>query len=157
MSDIIHWTYLPLAKPSNLSNDQILSAIRFAANEWNLCMKGLVELKEGSGELQIRISFDNKINKKTHPKRIGECRTYSKPRRWEISFDSREKWHVGGWRKLFGIGYDLQSCALHELGHVLALPHSTNVDFIMYSDYNDKKKLNSGEIKFYRDFFINNA
>jgi len=76
MSDVVHWTYLPIWKPKNLSNEKILSAIRFAANEWNLCMKGLVELKEGSGNLQIRISFDNKIDKKLHPNRIAECRTF---------------------------------------------------------------------------------
>lgn len=156
MSDIVHWTYLPIWKPKNLSNEKILSAIRFAANEWNLCMKGLVELKEGSGNLQIRISFDNKIDKKLHPNRIAECRTFKNPRQWEISFDSREQWHVGGWRKFLGVGYDLRSSALHEFGHVFALPHSNDVDFIMHSDYNDNKRLISREIKNYRDFFANN-
>lgn len=156
MSDIVYWTYLPLHKPANLTHQQILSALRLAANEWNFCMNGLVEFKEGSGDLQIRISFDNKIDKKLHPSRIGECRVYNNPRRLEISFDSREKWHVGGWRKVLGVGYDLRSTALHEFGHVLALPHSSNVDFIMHSEYNEKKKLSSAENKSYRDFFINN-
>lgn len=156
MSDIVHWTYLPIWKPKNLSHEQILSAIRHATNEWNFCMKGLVELKEGNGELQIRICFDQKIDKKLNPNRIAECRTFRNPRRWEISFDSREKWHVGGWRKMLGIGYDLRSSALHEFGHVFALPHAESVDFIMYHDYNDSKKLNSREVKNYREFFVNN-
>jgi hypothetical protein len=155
MSDIVHWTYLPIWKPKNLSNEQILSAVRFAANEWNLCMKGLVELKEGNGEFQIRICFDQKIDKKLNPNRIAECRTFRNPRHWEISFDSRENWHVGGWRKMLGIGNDLRSSALHEFGHVFKLPHCKNLDFIMFSEYNDKTKLNSREIKFYRDFFVN--
>lgn len=155
MSDIVYWNYLPLDKPANLSHSQILSAIRQAANEWNLCMKGLVELKEGSGDLQIRISFDNKIDKKLHPNRIAECRTFNNPRHWQISFDLREKWNVGGWRKLLGIGYDLRSSALHEFGHVIALPHSNNENFIMHPEYIESIKLNNGEINFYRDFFIN--
>ena len=155
MSDIVHWTYLPIWRPKNLSHEQILSALRGAANEWNFCMKGLVEFKEGSGDLQIRICFDQKIDKKLHPNRIAECRTFNSPRRWEISFDSRDQWNVGGWRKLLGIGCDFRSSALHEFGHVLALPHSDNIDFIMFPDYNEKTKLNSRETKFYRDFFVN--
>lgn len=156
MSDIVHWNYLPIWKPKNLSDEQILSAIRHAANEWNFCMKGLVELKEGSGEFQIRICFDQKIDKNLNPNRIAECRTFRNPHRWEISFDSRQKWHTGGWRGMLGVGHDLRSSALHEFGHVFALPHAENADFIMYHDYNNRKKLSSREIKNYREFFINN-
>jgi len=153
--DTVFWTYLPLWRPKNLSHQQILAALRQAANEWNSCMDGLVRFKEGSGELQIHIGLDQKIDKKLHPNRIAECRTFSKPRRWEIGFDSREKWNVGGWRKALGTGNDLRSSALHEFGHVLALPHSDNAEFIMFPEYNEKIKLNERERKFYRDFFIN--
>jgi hypothetical protein len=155
MSDIVYWTYLPLTKPSNLTNQQILSALRLAANEWNFCMNGLVEFREGSGELQIHVSFDDKIDKKLYPSRIGECRTFNNPRCWEISFDSREKWNVGGWRKVLGVGCDLRSSALHEFGHVIQLPHSDDPSFIMHAEYNEQIKLNKKESKFYREFFLN--
>ena len=151
---VVYWSYLPIDKPKNLSHEQIRESIRAAAKEWNICLNGLVHFVEGRGELQIRFAFDSKINKQLHPERIGECRDLRNPKSWEISFDIREKWNVGGWRKLLGIGYDLRSTALHEFGHVIDLPHADRYDFIMHKDYNEQIKLNKDESKKYRDFYI---
>jgi hypothetical protein len=95
-----------------------------------------------------------KINKISHPNRIGECRQLKNPTSWEISFDTREKWNVGGWRKILGIGYDLRSTALHEFGHIIDLPHADRFDFIMHADYNEQIKLLKEESKQYRDYYI---
>jgi hypothetical protein len=150
---IVYWTYLPLDKPKNLTHVEIREAIEAAATEWNKCLADYVIFKEGRGDLQIRLAFDDKINRKNNPGRIGECRRFNQPRSWEISFDIREKWNMGGWRKLLGIGYDLRSTALHEFGHVIELPHADRYDFIMHKDYNEQIKLSAEESKKYRDFY----
>jgi hypothetical protein len=156
-SELICWRYLPVNKPKNLSHAQIHNSIKHAANEWNKAFEGLVYFQEGTGDLQIRFSFDLKINKSTNPTRIGECRQYSNPRRWEVSFDVRDSWNVGGWRRVLGVGNDLRSTALHEFGHVIQIPHSLDKSFIMFSDYNENIKLYDDEIKCYREFFIKNV
>ena len=154
MEQIVYWTYLPINKPKNLSHRQIKESIRTAAKEWNECLAGLVKFVEGYGELQIRFAFDTKINKQIHPTRIGECRQLKNPTSWEISFDTREKWNVGGWRKILGFGYDLRSTALHEFGHIIDLPHADRLDFIMYTDYNEQIKLLKEESENYRKYYI---
>ena len=153
-SIIVHWNYLPINRPKNLSHVQIRTAIQQAAMQWNECLRGLVLFIEGCGNLQARFAFDAKIDKQTHPQRIGECRDFSNPKSWEISFDSRERWNIGGCRKLLGIGYDLRSTALHEFGHIIDLPHALRYDFIMHKDYNEQIKLNKDEIRSYREHYI---
>ena len=154
---VIYWRYLPLNRPKNLTHEQVYNAIHLACVEWNKCLEGLVDLKEGTGELQIHLAFDTKIDKIKRPTRIGECRDYSNPKRWEISFDAREKWNVGGWRKLLGVGCDLRATALHELGHIFDIPHSNDSSYIMYPEYIERFKLTEKESRFYRDFFIKNV
>lgn len=151
---IVYWNYLPIDKPKNLSHRQIKTSIQDAAIEWNECLGGLVRFVEGRGDLQVRFMFDAKINKQLYPDRIGECRYLHNPKSWEISFDIREKWNVGGWRKILGLGYDLRSTALHEFGHIIEIPHADRYDFIMHKDYNEQIKLNKDEIKKYRDYYI---
>jgi hypothetical protein len=154
---VLHWRYLPLNKPKNLTHEQIHNGITVACREWNKCLDNLIKLKEGTGELQIHLAFDSKINRLKYPTRIGECRDFSNPKRWEISFDIREKWHMGGWRKFLGIGYDLRATALHEFGHIFDIPHSTDKAHIMHSDYVDRFILTEKESRQYRDFFIKNV
>lgn len=154
---VIYWRYLPLNKPKNLNHDQIHNAIKLASVEWNKCLAELVDLREGNGELQVHLAFDTKIDKIKQPTRIGECRDYTNPKRWEISFDIREKWNIGGWRKLLGVGCDLRATALHEFGHIFDIPHSDDVSHVMYSEYIERFKLTQNESRFYRDFFIKNV
>lgn len=151
---VVNWNYLPINKPKNLSHLQIKQSIRTAAEIWNVCLVGLVRFDEGYGDLQIRFAFDDKINKQVHPNRIGECRQLKNPTSWEISFDVREKWNVGGLRKFLGIGYDLRSTALHEFGHVIDLPHAQRFDYIMHADYNEQIKLLKEESQKYREHYI---
>ena len=151
---IVNWNYLPRDKPKDLSHRQIKESIQSAAEEWNSCLAGLVRFVEGHGELQVRFAFDTKINKQLHPDRIGECRQLKNPTSWEISFDTREKWNVGGWRKVLGVGYDLRSTALHEFGHVIDLPHAQRFDYIMHADYNEQIKLIKDESQKYREHYI---
>lgn len=149
----IQWQYIPTARPNNLSHAQIIGTINNAMNEWNNALKGIVSFNQGDKKCRLTFLFDQ-IDTITHPNRIGECRETTKG--WEIAFNIKEKWNVGGWRKLLGIGYTLGSTALHEIGHVLDLPHSDNPSFIMYSDYNEQTKLNKKEIEVYKKFLNDN-
>lgn len=60
-------------------------------------------------------------------------------------YDSTEKWGVGAVRGR----YDLQTVALHEIGHLLGLGHSTVKNAIMYPYINPgtTKGLNADDIK----------
>jgi hypothetical protein len=152
--DIVHWNYSPVDRPKNVSHQQIVESIRAAAREWNSCLSGLVKFVEGHGDLQVVFAFDTKINRQINPKRIGECRELNNPRSWEVSFDTREKWNVGGWRKALGVGYDLRSTALHEFGHIIDLPHADRFDFIMHADYNEQVRLTKEESSRYREYYV---
>ncbi|XP_074343073.1 metalloendoproteinase 1-like [Apium graveolens] len=52
-----------------------------------------------------------------------------KPRDGRLLFDEAEKWVNG---KVSG-GYDMQSVALHEIGHLLGLRHSKDPNAVMYA------------------------
>ncbi|MEI7675027.1 MAG: matrixin family metalloprotease [bacterium] len=149
----IQWQYIPASRPNNLTHTQILESIKRAMNEWNNALKGIVNFNQGDKNCRLALIFDH-IDTVTHPDRIGECR--ETPKGWEIAFNIKEKWNVGGWRKLLGVGYTLGSTVLHEIGHVLDLPHSDDPSFIMFPEYNEQLKLNKKEIADYRKFLIDN-
>lgn len=149
----IHWMYLPLMKPHNMSHDEITAILRKATNEWNKAMQNLVAFEYGTGELQVRLFFGNAIDKIKHPDRIAECR--DKKGAWEIEFDIRTKWHTGrGWRRILGIGFNLISAAMHEFGHVMDLPHSSDYNHIMHAEICDINVLSPGESAKYKQFFL---
>lgn len=148
----INWQYIPSSKPGNLTHDQILKAIQTATAEWNKALTGIVKFTQGDKNCRVTFLFDHLISKKAEA--IAECREVTKG--WEIAFSIKEKWNVGGWRKILGVGYTLGSTALHEVGHVLDLPHSDDPSFIMFPDYNEQLKLNKKEIVEYRKFLTDN-
>lgn len=149
----VHWMYLPLMKPHNISHDEISEILSKAANEWNRTMQDLVSFEHGTGDLQVRLFFSNTIDKIKYPHRIAECR--NKEGNWEIEFDIRTGWHKGkGWRRFLGIGDNLVSAAIHEFGHVMDLPHSTDYSHIMHAEIRDLNALSSGESAKYKQFFL---
>jgi len=149
----IQWQYIPSSKPKNLTHAQILETIKAAADEWNKALQGIVSFNQGDKNCRIIFLFDH-IDTVAHPGRIGECR--ETPKGWEIAFNVNEKWNVGGWRKWLGIGFTLKSTVMHEIGHVLDLPHSDDPSFIMYPEYNEQTKLYKKEIAAYRKFLNDN-
>jgi hypothetical protein len=149
----IHWTYLPLAKPRGMSHKEIELIIADAADEWNKAMHNLVSFQHGTGDLQVRLFFDNTIDKTKFPNRIAECR--DKRGNWEIEFDIRTKWNNGKWwKKLLGIGENFVAASIHELGHVMDLPHSSDYSHIMHSEIADCNALSKSESLKYRQFFL---
>ena len=149
----VHWTYLPLQAPKNISHDEAVAIISKAAGMWNSAMQNIVSFEHGTGDLQVRLFFDSSINIEKHPNRIAECR--DKGGNWEIEFDIRSKWNKGEWwNRLLGNGNVLLCAALHELGHVMDLPHATDFTYIMHPEIPTIKKMSAFEITKYRNFFI---
>lgn len=149
----VHWTYLPLMKPKNMTHGQIENIVARAANEWNKTMYDLVNFRCGTGDLQVRVFFGDSIDLIKYPNRIAECR--DKKGNWEIEFDIRTKWNGGGWfKRLLGIHENLLAAAIHEFGHVMDLPHSLNYDHIMHANIADSNVITKSESAKYRQFFI---
>lgn len=149
----VHWMYLPLQAPKNITHDETVVIIAKAAGMWNRAMQNLVSFAHGTGELQVRLFFSNTIDQKKHPNRIAECR--DRKGIWEIEFDIRTKWNKGEWwNKLLGNGNVLFCAALHELGHVMDLPHALDYNYIMHPEIPTIKNLSTFEITKYRNYFI---
>ena len=152
----IHWTYLPVAKPKNFTHFEVIDIISIATAQWNAAMSGLVKFEQGRGELQSRFFFGKSIDKIKHPNRIAECKDYPGPGRWDIEFDLRTTWNNGSkLARFFGWGNTLLSTTLHEIGHIMNLPHTADRSYIMHANYNESVKLYSDEIAEYRKFLIN--
>lgn len=59
----------------------------------------------------------------------------------DIHFDDAEYWNVNG------SSFDIETVALHEIGHLLGLDHSTNIDAVMITPYQTvRKALHSDDI-----------
>ncbi|XP_072050833.1 hatching enzyme-like [Amphiura filiformis] len=54
------------------------------------------------------------------------------PPQGELHFDASETWSLQHW-----YGHDLLQVAIHEVGHVLGILHSENVDSVMYPFYRE--------------------
>jgi len=147
--------FLPSHIPSNLTQTKIIVALKKAMSEWNRTMAGLVEFKYGYGELQCRIFFDGTIDKQKYPTRVAECRDKKGPGNWDIVLDINTKWHTGGFFARFcSKKIPLITTLLHEIGHIMDLPHSTNPDDIMHGEFQSQTKISLKEMYKYRQFFI---
>lgn len=53
----------------------------------------------------------------------------------QCHFDSEETWATGD----FSTAIDLQTLALHEIGHLLGLSHSSDTDAVMFEEYRGRR------------------
>lgn len=131
-----------------------------AAEQWNKVMSGLVSMQPlaGTNPPDIIISMGS-VDRSKHASRIAECRRIPPPRdsgescRWVIIFADDSKWALTWWQRLIGDGHNPLAAMLHEMGHIFALPHAANPEWVMHPEIPDVTKISAREGRFYRQMF----
>lgn len=120
-------------------------SVLLACAEWNRVMRGLVRFSQAAPNVaaDVLIQMGANINRKKHPGRVAEHRLLPHGRSI-VELDSRRWWRhtESPWWKM---GNEIVPALLHELGHVLRLPHSSNREHIMCANYPDKNRISEDE------------
>lgn len=126
-------------------------AVIVACAEWSLSMGGLIRFVEAGSNVvpDVTVMFGSTIDRKRHPKRIAQHNLWADGRS-TIELDVRRWWRhsESPWWK---IGHEIVPALLHELGHVLRLPHSTDSSHVMHPSIPNVTRLRGREVALYRD------
>ncbi len=124
-----------------------------ACKVWSSVMHGYVEFYPTmSPGAQVWIRGD-RIDKHIYPGCSSLCER-SGGSSWVVTMDSTVEWDITSWQRFRGKGKNALTCIMHELGHVLQLPHSDNPCFVMYEDAGGNGRLGAFEQTVYRDHFV---
>lgn len=128
--------------PTNdITADEQQTAIRSALQSWSkVCA---LKFREVSGSTDLRFAwatgshgdgepFDGIGNVLAHAFYPDDCGGTHKGK---CHFDDAETWRVNG------SSFDLETVALHEIGHLIGLKHSTNPDAVMYASYQGLRRV----------------
>ncbi|XP_057486757.1 metalloendoproteinase 2-MMP-like [Actinidia eriantha] len=121
-----HLTYgfLPDTTP------QAISAVTRAFNQWASATHFTFSQAQVYANANMKISFHRRDHGDGHPfEGPGGTLAHAwAPRDGRFHYDSEESWSVGAVRG----SYDLETVALHEIGHLLGLDHSSVQNAIMF-------------------------
>ncbi|GFY83052.1 hypothetical protein Acr_02g0012920 [Actinidia rufa] len=121
-----HFTYgfLPDTTP------QAISAVTRAFNQWASATHFIFSQAQVYANANMKISFHRRDHGDGHPfEGPGGTLAHAwAPRDGRFHYDSEESWSVGAVRG----SYDLETVALHEIGHLLGLDHSSVQNAIMF-------------------------
>lgn len=118
--------YLSETDHHSLSETEIKSAFERAFAKWSSVTRVTFQLQEVYGvDSHIKISFYPLLDKNDHL-----VKTYLPPS-GRLRLNVRVKWAVDN---LTADAYDLESVAIHAIGHVLGLSHSHSPDSVMYHE-----------------------
>ncbi|PSS33743.1 Metalloendoproteinase [Actinidia chinensis var. chinensis] len=121
-----HLTYgfLPGTTP------QAISAVTRAFNQWASATHFTFSQSQDYGNANMKISFHRRDHGDGHPfdGPGGTLAHAWAPRDGRFHYDAEESWSVGAVRGSF----DLETVALHEIGHLLGLDHSSVENAIMF-------------------------
>lgn len=132
----IFWTFQKFSANPNLTVDSELAAMRGAIAEWQRYVpRNLIEsLGDPNAQIQVGFftgdhgdgyPFDGPGNVLAHT--FFPCGNV--PIAGDLHFDDSENWQTNG------SNIDLQTVALHELGHALGLQHSQDPNAVMFPTY----------------------
>jgi len=153
-----HWnkefvTYRIANCPTSLDCESAKAAVRQAIEAWDaVCGLRLDELAEGgdivvsweSGEHGDHSPFDGPGGKVAHA-----AYPYTNGKYWldgDLHLDAAENWIVGDSVGPFPEEVHLKTAVMHEIGHSLGLPHSSDADSMMWPVYKGIRILSAGDV-----------
>lgn len=136
-----------------------------AADVWNEVLRDLAALRPWSAQSasvsssswtaqpDVSIAWRTDVKTRARPDRVAYCQRVG-PSRWVIAMDQTSKWAISPLARFFGKGEDALACLVHEMGHVLQMPHATDPNFVMHSEIGGSGRLSRREKELYRASFL---
>lgn len=126
-----------------------------AAKIWNAALSGLVQfIPSESPKLRI---WTGALDTVAHPGRVAQHDNIGKGNH-VITMGSHVKWSLNPLHRFIGTGEDALNAIVHEMGHVIGLPHAFERDYIMHPDIPGGMRLpmlSKEEKQTYRNFLRN--
>ncbi len=118
-----------------------------AAKAWNRALRA--EAFRLSTAPDIVIAFGS-VDTRTQPGRVAQHERIGDMHRITLRPDIT--WRITVWQRVMGLGQeDAYSALLHEFGHCLGLPHSSNYTHVMHHELGSTV-ISAEEAKGYRQF-----
>lgn len=138
--------YLTFSYPKNTRRDANVPVAK-ALIKWMSVSPFRFAYRDDFGKVDIKISFERRDHGDGYPfdGPNGVLAHAFSPTDGRLHFDAEENW-----RSYVEKGaYDLQTIALHELGHILGLAHTPNPKALMYPYFEpgERKDLNEDDIR----------
>lgn len=175
----ILYQYDHTAAPAGLQADAVYACLAQAAAEWNRVLKGMVSIVPYNtvasllGDPTVLVKFGHSLPASEDGlSRVWAVQGKLRPgaaHRWKIELRDDQPplpWFTpkyGGcrvlWRKVAGmpLGVCVTAVLLHELGHVLQLPHDEPAGLIMSHTAPMVETISAKETKRYRQYFTDHV
>lgn len=136
--------------------EDLMPAFTKAAAVWNDVFYGILMFVPAPRKDLAMVRLDiGPVDRSRERHRIAQCvRNGARNLSWTITLASDCKWAVTGWQRFWGLGEDAFVTILHELGHVIGLPHAAEVNYIMHDHSGGNGTLSRREKSHYRKYYL---